>query len=254
MIQAGLLDDKAIDEVLNFYLTNARDEILYPKDSNWVFDHLGADFFMAGIKINGNLTAAAWMAKLKDFVYFAVENESLLIKNDGVYAYSGGWCIQSDFRSRGLFQLLTATVNTIWFHRINIDNKSSVLWGRMVGQKDLDGNPLFWNKIGKLVTGLSYQDLLTLPFGTMEKTIFERWPKEPMPIKDLPKDILLQTLGKTSKPLIKPLNQFLKWGWVTLSDRFVPTSLNCFFWAVKENIADSQGFYDEALSKVMKEF
>ncbi len=251
MIRVVLFDNSIIDEILAFYRTYARNEILYPKDPQWVVDHLGADFFLMGIEINRELVAVAWVARLKDFVYFTVENKDLLIHNDGPYAYRGGWCIRPDRRNKGLLQLLTATVNLFWFTKIN-ETRVIELWGRMVGQKDADSNPLFWNKIGERVTGLSYRDLLELPFGTMEKAIFAHWPKKPMPLKDISQDIIEQTLGKTYEPLVGPLNQFLKWGWVILSDRYVPTSLNRFFWSEKNNIPNPQEFFAQAFYNVSK--
>lgn len=253
MIKTILLDRDEIAEVTAFYLTHARDGILYPRDPKWMKDHLGTDFFLIGIRIKEELVAVAWAAILKDFVYFTVESEALVIHNDGPYAYSGGWCIRPDQRNKGLFQLLTATVNLFWFTRINKDGNVT-LWGRMVGQKDIDGNPLFWNRVGERITGLSYRDLIAFPFGTIEESIFVRWPKGPVPIKDISGDIFRQTLGKTYEPLIGPLNQFLKWGWVVLSDRYVPTSLNRFFWSAKDNISNPQGFYDQALLKVTNDF
>ncbi|KKQ91453.1 MAG: hypothetical protein UT16_C0014G0009 [Candidatus Azambacteria bacterium GW2011_GWA2_39_10] len=251
MIQAMFFDNNAVDEVLNFYLTHARNEILYPKNPGWITDHLGADFFLMGIRIDGELVAVAWVAQLKDFVYFTIENEALLIHNDGPYAYSGGWCIRPDCRNKGLFQLLTATVNLFWFTKINRDS-DVILWGRMVGQKDINGNPLFWDRVGEPITGLSYQNLLELPFGTMEEAIFTRWPKKPTPFQNIPQGILEQTSGKTYEPLVAALNQFLKWGWVALTDRYVPTSLNRFFWSKKDNIKNPQEFFDQALSKTLK--
>ena len=253
MVETVLFNNSAVDEVMAFYLTHGRDDILYPRDAKWIEDHLGTDFFLMGIRIKEELVAVAWAANLRDFVYFTVENETLLIHNDGHYAYSGGWCIRPDQRNKGLFQLLTATVNLFWFTIINKD-KDVVLWGRMVGRKDADGKPLFWNRIGERVTGLSYRELLELPFGTMEEVIFTHWPKEPAPLKNIPRDIFEQALGKTYEPLVGPLNQFLKWGWIALTDRYVPTSLNRFFWAAKSNIADPQGFYNRALFKVIDEF
>lgn len=249
MVKPALLDSTAVDEVITFYLTHARDDILYPRDPKWMKNHLGTDFFLMGIRIDGELVAIAWAARLKDFVYFTVENEALLIHNDGPYAYSGGWCIRPDCRNKGLFQLLTATVNLFWFTKIN-ETGASRLWGRMVGQKDADGNPLFWNRIGEKVTGLSYKELIRLPFGTMEKTIFARWPKKPIYLTDIHKDVFEKTLGKTFEPLVGPLNQFLKWGWVVLTDYYVPTSLNRFFWSEKGNIPNPHDFFDQALRNV----
>lgn len=250
MVEAVLLSNTEVDEVMAFYLKYAREEILYPKDPKWMKDHLGTDFFLAGIRISGELSAVGWMAKLKDFVYFVVENDNLLIKNDGSYAYSGGWCVQPDDRGLGLFKLFAATINLFWFTEIS-KNETSALWGRMVGQKDADGNPLFWNKVGEKVTGLSYKDLLQLPFGTMEATIYASWPKEPMPFKDIYRDIIEQTLGKTFEPLIGPLNAFIKWGLVEVTDRYAPTSLNCFHRTTKDSIPDPQKFFDEALAKTL---
>lgn len=244
MVEAMLLNNTDIDEVTAFYLTHAREEILYPRNPKWMKDHLGTDFFLVGVKIKGELAAVGWIARLKDFVYFTVENDNLLIKNDGSYAYSGGWCVQPDDRGLGLFKLLAATINLFWFTKIK---ETSVLWGRMVGQKDTDGNPLFWNKVGEKATGLSYKDLLELPFGTMEKTIYARWPKEPIPFQNIPQDIIEQTLGKTYEPLVGPLNAFIKWGLVEITDRYVATSLNCFHRTTKDSIPDPQKFFDQAL-------
>ena len=250
MVEAVLLNSAAVYEVTAFYLKYAREEILYPHDLKWMKDHLGTDFFLMGIRIDGELVAVAWAAQLKDFVYFTVENEALLIHNNGPYAYSGGWCVQPNDRGLGLFKLLAATINLFWFTEIS-ENENLILWGRMVGQKDNDGNPLFWNKVGKMVTGLSYQDLLTLPFGTMEKTIFARWPKEPMPFKNIPQDIFERALGKTYEPLVGPLNAFIKWGLVEVTNRFVPTSLNRFHFTTKDSIPDPQKFFDQALLKTL---
>lgn len=248
MVKAVLLAVDDIDEVMAFYLMHARDEILYPKYSKWIVDHLGKDFFLIGIKIKGELVAVGWIALLKDFVYFVIENDNLLIKNDGGYAYSGGWCVKPDDRGLGLFKLIAATINLFWFTRIN-DNETSVLWGRMVGKKDNDGNPLFWNRVGKMITGLSYQNLLELPFGTMDKKIFEKWPKEPIPLGLIPYNIIEQALGKTFEPLVGPLNAFIKWGLVEITNHYVPTSLNYFHRTTKDNIPDPRKFFDEALSK-----
>lgn len=250
MVEARLLKNTDIDEVSAFYLTHAREEILYPRSSKWMKDHLGADFFLMGIRVKGELVAVGWMAKLKDFVYFVVENESLLIKNDGSYAYSGGWCVQPDDRGLGLFKLLASAINLFWFTEIS-KKGNSVLWSRMVGQKDVDGNPLFWNKVGEKMTGLSYQDLLKLPFGTMEAAIFARWPKEPTPFKDISQNIIEQTLGKTYEPLVGPLNAFIKWGLVEITDRYTPTSLNFFHRTTKDNIPDPQKFFDQALLRTI---
>lgn len=243
-----LLNNTDIDEVMAFYLTHAREKILYPRDSKWMKDQLGTNFFLMGIKLKKELVAVGWVARLKDFVYFVVENDNLLIRNDGSYAYSGGWCVQPDDRGLGLFKLLAATINLFWFTEIS-KNETSVLWGRMVGQKDVDGNPLFWNKIGEKVTGLSYKNLLELPFGTMEATIYANWPKEPMPFKNIFKDTIEQTLGKTYEPLVGPLNAFIKWGLVEITDRYVATSLNFFHRTNKDSIPDPQKFFKEALSK-----
>lgn len=250
MVEAVLLNSTEVDEVMAFYLKYAREEILYPKDLKWMKDHLGIDFFLMGIRIEKELVAVAWAAKLKDFVYFVVENDNLLIKNDGNYAYSGGWCVQPDDRGLGLFKLLAATINLFWFTEIS-KNETSALWGRMVGQKDTDGNPLFWNKVGEKITGLSYRNLLELPFGTMEEMIFAHWPKESLSFKDFPQNILEQTLGKTYEPLVGPLNAFIKWGLVEITDRYVPTSLNRFHRTTKDSIPDSQKFFDQALSKTL---
>ncbi len=250
MVKAGLLGSDAVDEVATFYLTHAQGNLLYPRNPQWTRDHLGTDFFLVGVRIKGELSAVGWMARLKDFVYFVVEDENLLIRNDGSYAYSGGWCIRPNDRSRGLFQLLAATINLFWFTKVSKD-ETPTLWGRMVGQKDVDGNPLFWNRVGERVTGLSYRELLGLPFGTMEEAIFTHWPKEPIPFKDIPRDILEQTLGKTFGPLVGPLNAFISWGFVEITDRYVPTSLNCFHRTTKDSIPDPEKFFDQALSKTI---
>lgn len=253
MIKPVSLSIADIDEVLNFYLMHAREEVLYPKDLQWIADHLGVDFFLTGIRIKEELTAVGWVALLRDFVYFVVEDDNLLIRNDGRYAYSGGWCIQPDDRGLGLFKLLAATINLFWFTGLtNRNDEMNTLWGRMVGQKDTNGSPLFWSKFGKRITGLSYQDLTDSPFGTMEKKIFEHWPREPIPLYDIPRGILDQTLGKTFEPLIGPLNAFVRWGLVEITDRYVPTSLNCFHRTTKNSIPDPQKFFDQALSKTLK--
>ena len=251
-MQALLLDNTAVDEVMKFYKTNAEDEVLYPRNPDWIKEHLGDDFFLTGILTGEGeeLIAVAWMAKLKNFVYFTVENEKLFIRNDGSYAYSGGWYIRPDCRGMGMFKLLAATVNLFWFTKIN-KNESVPLWGRMVGQKDADGSPLFWNRVGERVTGLPYHELLALPFGTMEQVIFDSWPKDPIPLTCIPQDILRQTLGKTHESLTGPLNQFIRWGCIEVTDRFVPTSLNRFHVTTKNSISDPEKFFYQALSKVL---
>lgn len=248
MVEALLLDGTAVDDVMTLYTTRAYHGLLYPRDPRWMKDHLGADFFLVGIKIGGKLAAVAWIARLGDFVYFAVEDESLVIKNDGAYVYSGGWCVRPDTRGRGLLRLLAAAVNLFWFTEISRDEGAPV-WGRMVGQKDADGNPLFWNRFGENITGLSYRELLELPFGAMEGVIFERWPKRPLPLKEIPREILEPTLGKTWEPLIVPLEQFLKWGLVEITERYVPTSLNRFHRTTRDSIPDPHEFFDQALSR-----
>lgn len=253
MVEPLLLSENAVEETLAFYSIHARDEVLYPNDPAWVKKHLNLDFFLMGIKAGRELVAVAWAAYLKDFVYFSVEDGALVIKNDGSYAYSGGWCIRPDHRGAGLFQLLTAAVNFFWFDVIP-SGKNSILWGRMVGKKDANGSPLFWNQIGERITGLSYEDLRSMPFGTAEQEIFERWPKKPVPLGDMPADIVEQALGKMHEALIGPYEQFLRWGWVSPSTRYVPTSLSRFFFSVRGNIPDARRFFDEAVHRVNKEF
>lgn len=251
MVRAMLLDEAAIDEAITFYTAHVHYGLRYPQNPRWIREHLGADLFLLGIRVNEELISVAWIAKKKDFVYFTLEKDHLIIKNDGAYADSGGWCIRPDYQGRGLFQLLTATVNIFWFRRIN-KGGAPPLWGRMMGQKDVDGNPLFWNRVGEKVTGLPYRELLELPFGTMEEVIFRHWPKEPMPFREIPQEILEQTLGKTFAPLIEPLNRFIRWGFVELVDRYVPTSLNRFQRTNQDSIRDPEKFFEEALSKTIK--
>lgn len=248
MVESLLLNSTAVDDVRSFYTTHAYEGLLYPKDPRWMEDHLGADFFLVGIKISGELAAVAWIARLEDFVYFAIENERLVAKNDGPYVYSGGWCVRPEARGRGLLRLLAAAVNLFWFTKIN-PGEAAPVWGRMVGTKDVDGNPLFWNQVGEDVTGLSYHQLLELPFGTIDKTIFTHWPKNPMPLKEIPNGVLEQTLGKTWKPLVVPLEQFVKWGLVEVVQRYVPTSLNYFHRTTKDSIPNPQEFFQQALSR-----
>ncbi|KKU52778.1 MAG: hypothetical protein A3H69_05350 [Candidatus Sungbacteria bacterium RIFCSPLOWO2_02_FULL_47_9] len=253
MIDALLLNTEDVPEVLEFYRENSHDEVLYPRDERLVRDNLGRSFFLTGIRAGAgeDLIAVAWMAKLKDFVYFVIENDSLIIKNDRDYAYSGGWLIRPDCRSAGVFKLLAAAVNYFWFTDITKNSPTS-LWGRMVGKKDADGNPLFWNRVGERVTGISYHELLEFPFGTMEQEIFDRWPKEPLTFRDIPQDVLQQALGKTHEALIGPLNQFLRWGMVEISDRYVPTSLNRFHVTTENNIPDAEGFLYQAIRKCIE--
>lgn len=248
-----LLDNDAVDEVMTFYKLYADYGLLYPRDSEWMKNHLGSDFFLVGIRCGESeeLVAVAWMARLKDFVYFVVENNNLLIKNDGNYAYSGGWCIRPDYRGLGFFKLLTASVILFWFNKIDKKKTAPILWGRMAGVRDTDSNPLFWNKIGEQITGLSYPKLLALPFGTIEEAIFARWPKEPMPLQNFSQDTIWQTLGQPHRFLVGPLKKFIEWGAVTLTDRYVPTSLNRFHFTTHNNIKDTESFFFEALRDVL---
>ncbi|MBI2097069.1 MAG: hypothetical protein HYT40_02895 [Candidatus Sungbacteria bacterium] len=247
MVQAILLNDATVNEVTDFYEAHAHYGLRYPRDPQWIHEHLGTDFFLFGLRVKDELIAVAWAVNKKDFVYFVLENDSLIIKDEGHYADSGGWCIRPDYQGKKLFQLLTATVLAFWFNRIH-KGDAPRLWGRMIGQKDDDGNPLFWNRIGERITGLSYHELLKLPFDTMEGTIFARWPKDPLPLTEIPKEILHQTLGKSLGRLVVPKDRFIQWGLIEVTDRYVPTSLNHFVCATKEGIPDAEGFLQKALA------
>ncbi len=249
-----LLDNTTVGEATAFYKTHADYGLLYPRDSEWIKNRLGKDFFLVGVQCGEGeeLIAIAWIAKLQDLVYFTVENDNLLIRNDGAYTYSGGWCIKPDYRGFGFLKLLAASVNLLWFTKINKREEAPILWGRMAGVRDVDGNPLFWNKVGGQITGLSYPELLALPFGTMEEAIFARWPKEPIPFQNFSQDIIEQTLGRPHKSLIGPLNKFIEWGAVTLVDYYVPTSLNRFHFTTRDSIKDPEKFFFQALRDVSK--
>ena len=251
MIQIVFPGREDVDDVIAFYATHAPYGLLYPRDPQWIKGHVGTNFSLIGIRVRGELATVAWIARLKDFVYFAIENECLVLKNDGAYVYSGGWCIRADYQGKGLFQLLTAAVNSFWFTHANRSD-APTLWGRMVGRKDIDGNPLFWNRVGERITGISYGELLALPFGSMEGVIFERWPKAPVALQDVPPDILEETLGKTFDPLVGPLNRFVEWGFVEVTDQYVPTSLNRFQRTTKDSIRDPDKFLADALSNALR--
>jgi len=251
-VRAMLLDDAEIDEVMAFYAAHAHYGLRYPHDPQWVKAHIGVDFFLFGIKARDELIAVAWIAKKRDFVYFVLKNDCLILENNGAFADSGGWCVRPDYQGKGLFQLLTATViSSFWFTWIH-RGRAPLLWGRMMGSKDDDGNPLFWNRVGEAVTGLSYRALLELPFGSMEGAIFAHWPREPIPVAEIPREIVAQTLGKSLGRLVEPKNRFVQWGLTEVSDRLVPTSLNYFVCATENSIRDPAQFFREAFSRVVR--
>src|SRR3989338_225304 len=114
MLRAELLNKKEISEATEFYAVNAPYGLLYPKDEQWIRDHLGIDFFLVGVWLKGKLIGLRWVAKKPDFIYFSIENDCITLKNDGPYAEIGGECIQESFRGKDLVQLLTATPILFW--------------------------------------------------------------------------------------------------------------------------------------------
>lgn len=251
-IEAVLLDDAAVDEAIALYAAHAHYGLRYPRNSQWVRDRLGKDFFFFGLRIGGDLIAVAWAARNDDFIYFVIENDQLILRNDGAYADSGGWLIRPDYHGKGLLPLLTVTILTFWFDRIH-GCGAPTLWGRMMGRKDEDGDPLFWKRIGEKLTGFSYHEFLELPFGAMEKIIWEHWPRTPIYLKDLPKDVLNEALGSSFGPLVKPKETLLRWGLREITDRYVPTSLNHFVCATTDSFYRCVPNPEEFLVKMIAE-
>jgi len=250
-VQAVLTDDTEIGDALAFYEMHAHYGLRFPRDPRWIRSNLGVDFFLFGIRINGELIAVAWIANKKDFVYFSIENDCLVLKNNGAWVDSGGWCIRPDYRGKGLFHLLTATVTSFWFTWINRGD-ARPLWGRMMGAKDADNNPLFWNRVGAEITGLPYRELIRLPFGAMEEAIFACWPRVPMSLNDIPEEVVKQALGKSLDVLVGPKNGFVRWGLTEVTDRYVPTSLNHFVCATRDSIGNPAKFFRDAFSDAVK--
>ncbi|OGM91036.1 hypothetical protein A3A20_00360 [Candidatus Wolfebacteria bacterium RIFCSPLOWO2_01_FULL_45_19] len=251
MVTVSLLNRSSIEEVFKFYAQDVFKDVFYPRDGNWVNNHLDKDIFFICIRIGAvkKLVATAWMARLKNFVYLIIENNRLTMKNDGPYNYSGGWCILPEYRNQGLFRLLTAAVHRYWFDEIN-KSEETVLWGRMVGQQDIDGQPLFWKAVGESLTGLSYSDLRELPFAEKDREIFLRWPKDPLPFDEIPQAVLQKTLGTVHEPLVGPLKGFIEWGFCELMNRYFPLYLNQFFVINRIGIKDPL-FFDRALERTV---
>lgn len=257
MVEAVVLDETSIDEVTALYAQHAPYGLRSPRNRQWICDRLGTDLFFFGIRAEEELIAAAWAAKKRDLIYFVAENDCLVLKNDGVYVDSGGWFIRPDHQGKGLLQLLTATILTFWFDRIHW-GKAPALWGRMMGQKGEEGDPLFWKRVGERITGLPYRELMELPFGAMEEMIWECWPKEPLPFRNIHAEVLTQALGVSFEPLIEPKIRLIQWGFVEITDRYVPTSLNHFMCATEESfrarISDPERFFKEALTRARAKF
>lgn len=252
MVEALLLGKGDIDEVIRLYSNHAPHDLRSPKNPLWMKDHIGIDLFIFGVRHKGELIAVAWVAEKKDFVYFTISNDHITLKNDGNHFDSGGWFIHPDYQGKGLLRILTATVFTSWFNRMHITNPPNI-WGRMMGQKSEEGNPLFWKEIGEKLTRISYRSLLEFPFGVMEKMIWSHWPKEPVPLAEIPAAILERTLGVSFDPLVEPKNRLISCGFTEVTDRYVPTSLNHFLCATKESfldcVGDSERFFKDALSR-----
>ena len=247
-MQMELLGDDSIVEAIAFYEAHAHYGLRYPNDEQWLLDRLGTDFFLIGIRANRELIALAWIAKKEDLLYFTIEDEHLVLKNDGAHFDSGGWCVRPDYQGGALFQLLAAALFASWFGSIN-KHRTLPLWGRMIGQKDDDGHPLFWNCFGEHVTGLPYRELLELPFGTMERRVFARWPSMPISLGDIPTSVLEQIKGKTFNPLVKAGRRLSGWGFVDVVDRYVPFSLNFFKRLTWNSVHRSIGNPEEFLQK-----
>lgn len=248
MVKTFVLNRSEIADAMLFYDTHAPYGLLYPKDLQWIQGHLGTDFFLIGVRICGELVGIRWIALKPNFIYFIIDDSHITLKNDGFYTEIGGECIRSDYRGSGIVQLLTSTSIIFWFAE---KESASPLWTRVTGQKDIEGNPLFWSKVGVKITGISYRELLSLQFGSMEKVIFENWPSRPMLLKDIPPELLKETLGKPLDSLVRYQDRFISWGY-ELTERYVPTSLNRFMRVTKENVREPEKLYNEGLNKVSR--
>ncbi|MBI4114268.1 MAG: hypothetical protein HY445_00305 [Candidatus Niyogibacteria bacterium] len=252
MVEALLLGEDDIDDVIRLYSNYAPHDLRSPKDPLWIRSHIGIDLFIFGVRHKGELIAVAWVAEKKDFVYFTISNDHLILKNDGNHFDSGGFFIRPDYQGRGLLRILTAAIFTPWFARMHITNPPDI-WGRMMGHKSEKGNPLFWKEVGEKLTRISYHSLLEPPFGVMEKMIWDHWPRDPIPLVEIPAAILEQTLGVSFGPLIESKNRLISWGFTEVMNRYVPTSLNHFMCATKENflgcVGDPERFFEDALSQ-----
>lgn len=247
MIWTGLLDNTDVPDVLSFYTDNVRYGLRAPMKGEWQDGRLGKELFLVGVRIRDTLVAVAWIAWKSNFVHLVFTDDTLSLADEGPFADSGGWCIRKDLQGRELFQLLTATVLVSWFKDIRAED-APPLWGRMMGLKASNGMPLFWSEVGQRVTGLSYRELLDLPFGSMEREILAHWPKESLTISSIPTDVLAAK-GQTFPPLVSAGNRLARWGIVNTS-LYVPTSLNFFNRAtgesIRECVGDLSAFLQEA--------
>ena len=252
MIWTGLLGEADVPDTLLFYKSNAHYGLRAPTEEECQNGRLGKQLFLVGVRMNGRLIAVAWIAWKSNFIHTVFSGDTLFLVDEGPFADSGGWCIHKDLQGRELFQLLTATVFVSWFKEINTE-EALPLWGRMMGQKDANGAPLFWSKVGEALTGLSYHTLLELPFGSMEREILSSWPKEPLFLSSVPREVLLSK-GKTFAPLISAGRRLSQWGFVDTA-LYVPTSLNFFKRVTKgtlhESIGDLDAFFQEARGRAL---
>ena len=245
MIWTGLLGEADMPEALTFYKDNTHYGLRAPTKGEWRDGQLGEKLFLVGIRVRGELVAVAWIAWKSNFVHIIFTDDTLSLMDEGPFADSGGWCIRKGLQGRELLQLLAATVFVAWFKTINVTKAAPPLWGRMMGLKDQRGAPLFWSKVGESLTGLSYHNLLELPFGFMEREILARWPQEPVPLGNIPADALAAK-GKTFEPLLSAGNRLNSWGCVNVP-LYVPTSLNTFQrttrCSLQESIGDIGAFF-----------
>lgn len=246
---AGLLERADVSEALAFYSANEHYDLRAPTAGEC--RELGKRLFLVGIRVEGKLAAIAWIA-LKDlFVHTVLSDESLSVASAEQFADSGGWCVRKDLQGGEFLRLLMAAVGKAWFSELH-PKEAPPLWGRMMGQKDASGEPLFWSKFGAAITGVSYHDLLKLPFGKMEQEIFERWPREPIPLARIPQGAL-SARGVTFGPLQSAGLRLSQWGFVD-TPLYVPTSLNVFKrvteYTLRAAVGDVGAFFEDALSRL----
>jgi len=246
----GRISANQAEEALAFYAQNAGGLLLYPRTVVELCDHLEKKMVLASIRDTDGLVALGWISHFSDFVYLTIEDEHLQIHNDGPYTGTGGWCIHSKYRGSGVLKQLAGLILREWD---TFESSATLrgLWARMAGIKDADGNPLFWNRVGAEVTGVPYAALLENPFGTMERTIWKKWPREPIPLSRLPQAVITETRGRAFPPLRKPFELFLQWGIIEETHRYVPTSLNAFHVTISEHLPNLKRFMADALEQAV---
>lgn len=249
-VYAGQLGEADVFDVLAFYADSEHYDLRAPMREEEL-RKLGKELFLAGVRIDGRLAAVAWMARKPHFIHLVFREDGLMLVEEGPFGDSGGWCVRRDLQGGEFLPLLAATVVKAWFTEIH-EQDAPPLWGRMMGLKDAEGEPLFWSRVGRSVTGLAYRDLLDLPFGAMEREIAARWPKGGLPLSQVPGDALAAK-GKTFPPLVSAGARLSRWGIVDTAF-YVPTSLNCYNRATMDSLRQGMGdigtFFEKARARV----